>query len=188
MCAFGDRLELLEALDVALERLAARAGAAGRDGVGGLHEDGLDGRGLDVAVVRLDAVHDRLRLVHAPREVGADDRVRTLDLVVDRLAEVVEQAGALRELDVDAELGGHDAGEVADLERVLEHVLAVAGAVLQAAEGADELRVQPVDSAVEGRLLAGLVDGLADELLGLVEHLLDAGRVDAPVGDAASRA
>ena len=78
-------------------------------------------------------------------------RVRTLDLVVDGLAEVVQQAGALRELDVDAELGGHDAGEVADLERVLEHVLAVARAELQAAERADELGVQAVDAASRTR-------------------------------------
>ena len=109
----GDRLELLEPLDVALERLAAGTGASGRDGVGGLHEDGLDGLRLDVAVVRLDGVDDRLGLVHPAGEVGADDGVRALDLVVDGLAEVVQQAGALGELHVDAELGGHDAGEVA---------------------------------------------------------------------------
>ena len=139
--------------------------------------------GLDVAVVRLDGVHDGLGLVHAASKVGTDERVRAFDLVVDGLAEVVQQSGTLRELHVDAELGRHDAGEVADLERVLEHVLAVARAELQAAERADEFGVQPVDTAVEGGLLAGLVDLLADELLGLVEHLLDASRMDAAVGD-----
>ena len=35
---------------------------------------------------------------------GADDGVRTLDLVVDRLADVVEQAAHLGDLDVGADL------------------------------------------------------------------------------------
>jgi hypothetical protein len=66
--------------------------------------------------VRLDAVNDRLGLVHAAGKVGTDDGVRTLDVVVDRLAEVVEQTRALGELNVDAQLRSHDAGQVADLK------------------------------------------------------------------------
>ena len=51
------------------------------------------------------------------RQLRADGGVRALDLLVDALADVVEQAGAARELDVEAELAGHDAGEQADLDR-----------------------------------------------------------------------
>ena len=179
-------LERLEALDVALERLATGAGTGGRDGVGGLHEHGLDGLRLDVLVVRLDGVHDALatRGTCVP-SCGRDLAVRAVDLVVDRLADVVQQAGALGDLDVGAELGGHDAGEVGDLDGVVQDVLAVARAELEAAEDLDELGRHAVDVGVEAGLLAGLFDRGLDLGLGLVVHLLDARRVDAPVGDAA---
>ena len=70
---------------------------------------------------------------------GADGGVRPLDLVVDRLADVVQQAADLGGLDVGAELRRHDRREVARLDAVDEHVLAVARAVLEPAEQLDEL-------------------------------------------------
>ena len=48
---------------------------------------------------------------------AADRGVRALDLVVDGLADVVEQAAHLRDLDVGADLGGDDRGERAGLDR-----------------------------------------------------------------------
>ena len=56
-----------------------------------------------------------------------------------RLADVVQQAADLRGIDVGAELGRHDRREVAGLDAVDEHVLAVARAVLEPAEQLDEL-------------------------------------------------
>ena len=80
------------------------------------------------------------------RAYRADGRMRPLDLVVDGLADIVEQAAALREHDITAELGCHDAGEVRDLDGMIEHVLAVARAVAQATEQSDELRMESVDA------------------------------------------
>ena len=57
----GDFLEAAEALDVALDRFAARAGASAGDGVGDLDDDGLDGVEFDFVVVGLDAVGDGFR-------------------------------------------------------------------------------------------------------------------------------
>jgi hypothetical protein len=91
--------------------------------------------------------------------------------------------GALGDLHVGAELGGHETGEVGDLDRVVEHVLPVAGAELEAPEGLDELGRHPVHVGVEAGLLAGLLHGGLDLGLGLRVHLLDARRVDAAVGD-----
>src|SRR3954467_4675807 len=79
--ARGDVLEVAQALDVLLERLAASAGARARERVGGLDDHGLDGLGLDLVVVGLHRVGDRLRLAVAAHEVAADERVRALDLV-----------------------------------------------------------------------------------------------------------
>ena len=135
-------LEVAQALDVLLERLAAGARAGARERVGGLHDHGLDRLRLDLVVVGLHRVRDGLGLAVAAREVAADERVRALDLVRDGLADVVQQRGAARGLGRGAELVGHHRGEVGALDRVREHVLAVARAVLQAAEDADQLGVE----------------------------------------------
>ena len=109
--------------------------------------------------------------------------MRTLDLVVDCLAQVMEKAGALGGSLVQTKLRGHDATEGGDLDGVLQDVLAEGGAIAQGAQGADELGVQVVDAGIEGGLLAGLADALVHEVLGLLVQLLDASRVDATVGD-----
>ena len=74
-------LELAQALDVVLERLAARTGARARQRVRGLHDHRLDRLRLDLVVVGLHRVRDGLRLAVAAREIAADERVRALDLV-----------------------------------------------------------------------------------------------------------
>ena len=124
-------------------------------------------------MVRLDGVDDALRLAVASRELRGDERVRALDLVRHRLAHVVEHRRALRGLDARLELGRHDPGEVHDLERVLEDVLAVAGPEAEPAEDLDELVRKRPAVRLEDGLLARLSDDLVDLGLGLVVHLLD---------------
>ena len=67
--------------------------------------------------------------------------MRALHLVRHGLADVVKESCPLGGLDAHSELAGHDPGEVADLERVLEDVLAVARSVAKTAEDLDELLV-----------------------------------------------
>ena len=114
---------------------------------------------------------------------GADGRVRALDLVVDGLADVVEQAAHLGDLDVGADLGRDDRGQVAGLDDVVEHVLAVARAELEPAEELDDLGGQARDAGLVGGLLAGLAHDEVDLGAGLGDDLLDAAGVDAAVGD-----
>ena len=66
---------------------------------------------------------------------------------------------------------------------VVEHVLAVAGAVLEPAEQLDDLGGQPGHAGLVGGLLAGLADDEVDLGAGLGDDLLDAAGVDAAVGD-----
>src|SRR5919106_2671179 len=181
--AAGDLLEALQALDVGLERLPPRPRAAARDGVGGLGEHGLDGALLDLAVVGLDGVDDLGPLLEPAGQLGPDDGVGALDLVDERLADVVQEPATLGQGDVHAQLGGHDPGQVGGLDQVAEHVLAVGGAVLEPPEDPDQLRVQVGDADLEAGVLAGPADLAFDFLAGPVVGLLDAGRVDAPVGD-----
>src|SRR5947209_17494405 len=103
--------------------------------------------------MRLDGVYDALRLAVAARELCRDERVRPFDLVRHRLAEVVQHGCPLCRLDARAELGGHDPGEMDDLERVLEDVLPVARAEAETAEGLYELVVERPGVRLEDRLL-----------------------------------
>ncbi len=80
-----------------------------------------------------------------------------------------------------AQLVGEQAGELRALDRVREHVLAVARPVVQPAQQLRQLRVERADAGLEHGLLAHLLDVVRDLRLGLVEGLLDPGRVDAPV-------
>ena len=157
-----DLFELLEALDVGLRRLATGTRAGGRDGIGRLHEDVEDGVRIDVGMVCLDGVHDLGALAVATGEVGSNDGMRALDLVVDCLANVVEKAGTLGGSRIHAQLGGHDPAERGDLDGVREDVLAEGGAVLKGAEGLNDLWVEVMDARVESRLLAGLANALVD--------------------------
>ena len=87
--------------------------------------------------------------------------------------------------DVRLELGGHGAGQEGDLFAVLEAVLAVGGAVAQTAEELHQLRVHAGDGELqEGGLALGL-DLLLELRLDLLDHLFDARRMDAAVGDQA---
>src|SRR5690606_15939257 len=131
--ARGDALETLEALDVALERLAPGAWTRRGDRVCGVDDDGEEGLGAVQVVVVGDRVDDLAGFTETPPEVRSDLRVGALDLAVDRLADVVQQARAARHGLVHPDLCGDDPGEVGYLHRVLEDVLSVAGAELHAA-------------------------------------------------------
>ena len=109
--------------------------------------------------------------------------MRSLDLVRHRLAEIVQQRRALRRLHRRLDLGRHDPGELDDLERVLEDVLAVARAVAEPAEDLHELLVDLAAVRLVDRLLACLPDVLVELGLREVVHLLDPRRMDAPVLD-----
>ena len=110
--------------------------------------------------MRLDRVRDGLGLPAPPGDSGADLRVRALDLMRDRLADVVEQRAPARGRDRRAELARHEPGELGALDEVVEHVLAVARAELQLPEELHQLGVEPVHACLERRALALLDDPL----------------------------
>ena len=122
-----------------------------------------------------------LALLVAARELTAHERVWSLDLVTDRLADVVQERCSPRGLGARSELSGHHRRQPRHLDRVGEHVLTVAGAELEPAQELDQLGVNGVDVGLEQGLLTLLDDVVIDLRLGLVVGLLDAGRLDAPV-------
>ena len=66
---------------------------------------------------------------------------------------------------------------------MLKHVLTKRGTVAQGTKGLDDLGVQVVNAGIEGSLLASLAHALLNQVGSLVIHLLDAGGVNAAVGD-----
>ena len=116
-------------------------------------------------------------------QFGADDGMGTFDLVVNGLAQVMQETGTFGLLDVDTEFGSHDAAEKCHLQGVLIDILAVGGAVPEAADQLEYLRMDAVYTQIERRLLTGLLDGKFDLFFRLVNNLLDPAGVDAAVSD-----
>ena len=132
-------------------------------------------------MVGVNGVNDRLALVILPGQFHADCDMGALHLVVDGLAQVVEQTGALGLGHVGADLGGQQAGDVGHLDGVVKHVLAIAGAVAHPSQELDQLRVQTVNIGLKNGALAFSLDGCVHLTLSLLHHLLDTGGVDAAV-------
>jgi hypothetical protein len=82
-----------------------------------------------------------------------------------------------------ADLRRDDGREVARLDHVIQHVLAVARTVLQSAEELDDLRRQPRDPGLVGGLLACLPDDEIDFGACLGDDFLDPTGMDAPISD-----
>src|SRR5436309_209922 len=179
------RFELGQPLHVRLERLTPRAGPRAGDGIRRLH-DHADGRLVgDVVVMGRDAIdHDRVLAVLGGH-FDAELYVRAVVLVRQHLADVMQQRAALRERDVELQLGGHDAGEVGDFLGMLENVLPVGGPVLHPAHELYQLGVHAANPDVVDRLLARFHDAGVDVRLRFFDDLLDAARMDAAVGDQA---
>ena len=117
------------------------------------------------------------------RQFGADFGVRPLHFVGQRFAHIVEQAADFRHLHIGPHFGGQHSGEQADLNGMFQHILPVAVAVLQLAHQPNQLGVNAADAYIKGSLFAGLPDGLFNIRLGPLDHILDAGRLDAAVAD-----
>ena len=141
----GQLLELLQPFDVGVQALAPGAGPGGADGVRHGDDDVVDGVHLQRVVVGGDGADHLGPLPEAPRQVRPDSGMGPLDLMVDGLAEVVQQAGPPRQFLVQPQLCGDGPGYVSHLEAVGERVLSVAEAELELAQGTNQLRVHVLD-------------------------------------------
>src|SRR5687768_13744336 len=90
--AAGDGLQLLHPFDVPLERFAAGAGAGGAARIGRGHEHCVRIVGDDLVVMAEGGVYDLGFLTVPFEQVGPDLGMAALQLVVGRLADVVQEA------------------------------------------------------------------------------------------------
>ena len=166
-----------------LQRRPARPRACRAQGVGGGHEDRFDARRLLALVMAGYSIENRLGLAVPAGEIEAYLDVAPLGLVVDGLADVVEQARTPGHCCIYAKLGGHHPAQVRHLFDVLEAVLAVRAPVLEPAHELDDFGMEPFDPKLESRRFAFLLNELIHFLLDLGDHLLNTARVDAAVFD-----
>ncbi len=175
--------ELLQALQVQLHALAARAGPRGADRVGSAGEHAVDRDGFHFMMVARHALPHRFRFAVFFQKLRADRGVRTFDLVVDGLANVMEQSDATADGFVLAQLGGHHTFDAGDLDGVVEHVLREAVTEFQASEQFQYFRMNGLQTELERGVLAGFADHLIEFSADLGNLFLDAGGIDAAIGD-----
>src|SRR5216683_741002 len=117
------------------------------------------------------------------QQICPDHGMRALDLVVDGLADVVEQARQLGDANIGANLRRHHGGEIGDFFGMVQHLLSVAGTEAQDAEVTDDFRVKSLESDLQNRRLALLFDPLQDLQSGLGDDLFDPSRMNPAVHD-----
>lgn len=105
-----------QTLDIVLHVLTACAGTSGGDGIGCLNQTGYDGLRLNVAMVGGDGVNHQLVLLVAASQIYADLHMAAFDLVVNSLAQVMEQTGTLGSGHIGAQFGGQQAGDMGDFD------------------------------------------------------------------------
>ena len=166
-------------------RMSRRApGPRGGDRVGRLDDHRLERRPVDVHVVRRHRVEHRLALAVLAQELEADLEVRALHVAVDGLADVVQERRAHGHVRVEAELAGHDArrGTRPPSSGSARSGRSWCGNFSRPIS-LQHLGVQVEQAELEGGRLALLADLLLELRLHLLDDFLDAGRVDAAVGD-----
>ena len=131
----------------------------------------------------LYGVDDVCVLVIALAKIYADIDMRAFHLAVNCLADIMQQAGALCLCGIDAQLSGENAGDMRNLNGVLQHILTIACAVTHASEQLDQLRMQTVHAGFENCAFAFLLDDLILFAAALFDHFFDARRMDADVND-----
>ena len=183
--AAADLFQILQPLDVAFQVLAAGTGPCGADGVGGHHDEGQRSLGLHIAMVRLNGVNNGGVLLVLAGNLHTDLDVAAFDLVIQSLADVMQQTRAAGLGHVHAHLAGQQTGEIGNLQRVVQYVLAEAGAELQAAQQLHDIGMDAVDAHLHHRTLALPLHGQLQLAAALLHSLLNAGGVDAAVGNQA---
>src|ERR1035437_2898246 len=178
-----NRFEILEPLDVALEHLAPGSRPRARQRIGRIDQRRQNSLGLDFLMMRGDRVYDLRRLAVFAGDLAADQRVRAFDLVSQRLADIVQQGSATSLLFVQPQLGGHRAADERGFDRMHQHVLRVAVAILEHPEQLDQFGMDSVHADLDDRALTGLANRFLDLLLGLANDFLDTTGMNAAIRD-----
>ena len=163
----GHLFQEADALGVGLEGRGAGPGAGAGGRVGDHDQRSVKALGFDFAVVGGDGVDDAQVLAEAAEEGGAGESVAAAGFGFDRLAEVMQEPGALRRDRIDADLRREHRAKLRDFDGVGERVLV-----------GREAEVQPAEQLFDGgvhRREAEVADGVAAEAAGVFHHFVGGG-------------
>lgn len=118
-----------------------------------------------------------------PGQLHAQLDMAAFHLMVYRFTQIVEETRPLGQGHIHAQLRSQQACNVGHLNGVVQNVLAVRSAVFLAAQNLDELRMQVVHAGLIAGPLSLFFDGPVHFFPGLFHHVLDAGGVNAAVGN-----
>lgn len=134
-------------------------------------------------MVRCNRIDDVFGFIVLAENVRADCGMGAFDFMVDGFSDIVEKTDPARFLFVKPEFRGDGAHERGGFDGVFEHVLREAETELESAEQGDDLFRHPLNAAVENRFFSGVEDLFINLLADLFDEFLNAGRVNAPVGN-----
>ena len=130
--------------------------------------------GDNLVVVSQGGMDDFGRFAMAFEDIGADFGVSPFHIMVGGLANVVQQSAAAAQGTVQADQFRQHPRQESDLDRMAQHVLAVAGAKVQASQQVDDAGGQPWHIGFVDRLFALLLNELLHLLSRFRRDLFDA--------------
>ena len=134
-------------------------------------------------MVRLYGVDDLGAFLVFLGQLHTNGHMAALYLVGQGLANIMQQTGTPCQGGVQSQLGRHAARQLRHLYGVLQHILAVAGAVAHPAQQLHQLGMQVVYAGLNNCPFAVLLDFSFHLTAGLLHGFLYAGRVDASILD-----
>ena len=136
-------------------------------------------------MVRLNGVDYRLALLILTGNVNADIYMRTFNFMIQRFANVVQQAGTACGGGVKPKLRGHNTGQVGNLKRMVQNILAVASAVTQPPQKLNQFGMNSIDAGLNDGALTLLLNRRLHLTAGFINCFLNAGGVNTSIRDQA---
>src|SRR4029453_17778301 len=131
-----------------------------------------------LVVMRLDGMHHIGVLAVLASKISSDNCVRSLNLMCECLADVVQERRTFAVGDIKAKFSRHQCGNVRALNQVFEPVLPIRGAVTQRPQHRDERWMQVGDSDLGHRILGCAQTLCLNLTFTPLMHLLDASGMD----------
>ena len=134
-------------------------------------------------MVRLDSVDHRRRLVETAGDLCTHQGMGPTNLMGNRFADVMQECRPPDFYLVGSHLGCEHAADVCRLDEMVEHVLAVAGPILESSEQGAQLGVHLAEPNFDTRPFSRGANRLFDFVLGFCGRLLERRWMDPPTID-----
>ena len=132
-------------------------------------------------MMRQNSIDNQVGLTELLGNFAADFNVRAFHFMVNSLADIMQQAGTFSQNNVNTKLRSHYTCQVSNLNRMVQHILTIAGTIFQAAQQLNQFGVQTMHSDSKGCLFAGFLNLLLNLFLCLFNHFLNAGRMNTTI-------